>query len=759
MKKTLPIARIALLCGFWCCTLQALLVGQQPPSEKYPPAGAPPVTVRPQQNIDSEPLRMSREQIRQFQVLQQNQQQGGPPRIHRLTDSSLPNLSAVVDTSPQNSNIQQTAFVQENSQLLPGGQPQQTGAPQQELAAPIVPEVHRGGPPIVDSQQFKSLEGTNTSADTAGENLLESQTPALDATGSFGGSTLPAIPAAPQNSTTAEADGRLPAMDALGNVATPEITWANQETQPANFEDAGETPTTSLPPVQLAGQPAGDFNQGGEQLSYAESDNIRVLASAPAIEVLGSGPKSIGIGKTSTFQVKTTNQSQMDSNRIQVQCRLPRWVEISNIITTDGHREVVQEGDGFLVTWVLPRLGGGQSQQMSIDVIPNRAEAFDLALEWQMEKSLDSGRVVVTEPRLEMLISGSDEVQFGDKALYDVTVKNVGTGTAENVQVMLSEALGGARANLNDIAPGANRQFQVELSARTPGELELLAMAVGDANLRTSASRKVIVRRAQLEIGLVAPEIKYAGTVAKYQVQVRNSGDALAQDVTATLNLPTGVKYLSGLNGADVTTNTLQWGVGNLAPGENRTFEINCQMNAAGNVKVDAGARGNNQLVAATEATTRVETVADLVLSVVDPKGPLPTGEPITYTITIKNRGSRAARNVDLAMLFSKGIEPTSAEGLEYRTEPGQVQFSSIGSIEPGQEISVKVVAKPLAAGTHQFRAQLKCTEADSDEVAQGTTKFYGKTIQQTTPARPASSQNQFDSGSFNGGSFNGGGQ
>ena len=44
--------------------------------------------------------------------------------------------------------------------------------------------------------------------------------------------------------------------------------------------------------------------------------------------------------------------------------------------------------------------------------------------------------------------------------------------------------------------------------------------------------------------------------------------------------------------------------------------------------------------------------------------------------------------------------------------------------------MTVKVTAEAMKAGTHIFRAQLTCDESDSREVAEGTTRFFGETIQ-----------------------------
>jgi hypothetical protein len=80
-------------------------------------------------------------------------------------------------------------------------------------------------------------------------------------------------------------------------------------------------------------------------------------------------------------------------------------------------------------------------------------------------------------------------------------------------------------------------------------------------------------------------------------------------------------------------------------------------------------------------------------------------------------------------MQFSDGIEPKKASGLEYKIVPGQVLFTPISQIDPGQQMSFKVIAQPMKSGTHVFRAQLTCEQADSREIAEGTTKFFGDDV------------------------------
>ena len=317
---------------------------------------------------------------------------------------------------------------------------------------------------------------------------------------------------------------------------------------------------------------------------------------------------------------------------------------------------------------------------------------------------------------------------------------------------MLPEALGGERATLGLIPPGKEKHFQVELLARAAGDLNLVATAAAEGNLKAEAEQALIVRRAALELSMTGPALKYAGGVSKYSVTLTNTGDATATELDAGVALPSGVKYLKGIDAASLFDRGVRWPIGSLAPGESRNYEFFCQMETSGDLKLEVGARGKNDLAASAEMKTTVETVADLVLSVADLKGPLPTGEEVPYTIKIRNRGSKAAKGVNLVMHFSDGIEPQSAKGLEHQIGPGKVVFSPISRIDPGQEMTFEVMAEANKSGTHIFRAQLTCKESDSHEVAEGTTRYFGDSIDppaMLNESRSANTQDQLDGNSF----------
>ncbi len=465
-----------------------------------------------------------------------------------------------------------------------------------------------------------------------------------------------------------------------------------------------------------------------------------VSLATPGIQVLAFGPGSIGINKVATYKVTVTNDSDLGAETIRIGIDIPESIELQNINVTTGHHEITNGVDQHRLVWTVDQLAARSTQTIAINAIPRTAEPFEMGVEWSFAPQVGTTHVQVTQPRLEMKISGPTELLFGEKAIYDVTISNPGTGQAEQVSVALPEALGGERTMIGDIPAGGERRFNVELLARTAGELLLAATAFGDGDIKATANHDILVRRANLNISMAGPTLKYAGSQSRYTVTIANDGDATAAEVMAVMALPTGVRYLNGVNDAQTSDGGLKWNVGTITAGDRKTFDLNCQLDAAGSLLFQAGARGSGDLAATCECQTQVDTIADLVLSVEDPQGPLPTGENVSYKLHVKNRGTRTANGVVVVMQFSEGIEPTKADGFKNKIATGQVVFEPISRIEPGQEIVLNVQASAIKSGNHVFRAQLTCDENDSREISEGTTRFFGddnglEGVQITVPA------------------------
>jgi hypothetical protein len=108
-----------------------------------------------------------------------------------------------------------------------------------------------------------------------------------------------------------------------------------------------------------------------------------------------------------------------------------------------------------------------------------------------------------------------------------------------------------------------------------------------------------------------------------------------------------------------------------------------------------------------------------------DPSGPVAVGEQAVYEIRVQNRGASAAKDVNIAALFSKGLEPEQVEGAMNTVADGRVTFRTIEELQAGREIVLRIRAQATEAGTHVFRAEVLCRDLEIQLAAEETTRFY----------------------------------
>lgn len=467
-----------------------------------------------------------------------------------------------------------------------------------------------------------------------------------------------------------------------------------------------------------------------------EAPQMGFEAVGPTLRVETVGPRSISINKPSIYQIRIHNSGNIEAKGINIAASFPEFIELLSARPTAGTHDHTPDDPKGRLKWRIDNLPAGQSETLAINLTPRQAQLFDLQVEWSTDPIRGFSTIEITEPKLEMKIAGPSDVLYGEKAIYTITIRNPGTGIAEDVEIMLSEELGGQRAAVGDIQPSSERSFEVELIPGEAGNLQLEAFATAD-NLEHSVAKEIMVRRAVLEVDAQGPPAVYAENTCTYNLVVRNTGDAIARDVIAATVLPTGATYVSGIEGAEQVDSGLRWAIGALAPGTEREFQIKCVLHQPGDLRLEAGVRGAGDLAATNVVNTRVEALADLVLSVEDPKGPLPIEQEMVYTLRVRNRGTKAAYNIQLAMQFSEGIEPINASGVEFRIEPGQITFRELAKIDVGQEVLIKVVANASQPGTKRFRAILNGTDPKTEESVMGTTKFFGSEITTSVANQP----------------------
>lgn len=487
-----------------------------------------------------------------------------------------------------------------------------------------------------------------------------------------------------------------------------------------------------------------------KQPSKSARNSITRSYEQPLIVSHVEGPKTIMVGREASYQVTLENKSKVDAEDISASVRIPEWAELVDVISTSGAVERGQEGnDGDVLNWQIREIAAKSSATLRMRLIPRSGRPLKLSVQWSQAPMHSETTIEVQEPKIEVDLSGPQEVLFGQPQRYRLILKNPGTGVANHVEVQLIPPGGDKQSATNQVIgslqPGEVKEIEIELTAREAGELVMQASVVADGGLSDQTVKKVLCRKPELAVDWRGPETKYAGTVSAYYIRVQNPGSATTEPVTVTVELPKGAQFVSASEGHsfDQHGKTVSWQLAGLSVDEAQYLQIRCQLDSPGLNQFNVTAQIESGKLSDTKVIqTQIVALADLKLEVTDPQGPLPLGDSALYEIRIQNRGTSAAKGINVTGLFSAGIEPVSIEGAQYTERDGRVTFHPIKSLPAGKEVVLRIRAKADQAGTHIFRAEVACQDLDIKLAAEETTRFYKDEFRWEDGQTPYSAEN-----------------
>jgi uncharacterized repeat protein (TIGR01451 family) len=539
----------------------------------------------------------------------------------------------------------------------------------------------------------------------------------------------------PAEPTPASIEPQTVADDAFGPPVEEPLAEEIPTLAQPSVETSDPNRTLNEPRVARA-VPRAEFAPAVQEPSAAETPAVEdqdtvMMLNSPVLSVEAAGPRTVRVGQEAEFIVKIHNAGTAADN-VVVTVDVPEHAEVAAAHASSGAVPVANTtGAHGPLEWQIPRLEGNRGETLNLTLVPRKSDPLGLAVRFSYTPEASQLSVEVQEAKLEMAVSGPNDVLYGETKIYRLTLSNPGNGDAENVVItLLPVGDGGATAShkLGTLRAGESRNVEVELTARQAGSITIKAQAFADHGLRSEAAEQVFVRRASLQVGVEAPRVTFAGTAGTYRVTVVNSGDASASDVNVAAMLPPDAKYLASSAGGqyDSQQGKVTWTVGNLAPGTERSFDLKCSLATPGDNRMQFVASAEGNLSSSAASTTQVEALADLKIELRDPQGPVAVGNEAVYELVIRNRGSAAAHNVDLVAFFSEGLEATTVDGGGHEIATGQVIFKPILTIGAGETITFKVHAQADREGHHVFRCELFCESLHTKLAAEEATFFYG---------------------------------
>jgi uncharacterized repeat protein (TIGR01451 family) len=341
-----------------------------------------------------------------------------------------------------------------------------------------------------------------------------------------------------------------------------------------------------------------------------------------------------------------------------------------------------------------------------------------------------------------------DPVSFGGTVLYSVPVGNRGPGTATAVTVTAelppgasfqeagssgSCAAAGATVTctLSTLPPDSGAALGVLVTVTTPDPLSVTFTASAadpDRDPSNNSQMETTAVTAEADLSLdFAPVfgVVYAGQRFFLGVQLFNRGPAPATGVTTTLRFPAGLTASLATCVPDGTGSVCTSAGGELPPLAGGAMLVDVLATAAGDYTVSGSVTADQpDPLPATNTDSvafSVMPAADLAVAVAESADPSRAGQPLVYTVTVRNNGPSPASAVSLSdewsAVVSGGIELVSVDASQGEctvSAPGRFACA-LGTLAPGASATATLRLQPRGVGSVTNQAQVTSAEYDGD--------------------------------------------
>jgi len=302
---------------------------------------------------------------------------------------------------------------------------------------------------------------------------------------------------------------------------------------------------------------------------------------------------------------------------------------------------------------------------------------------------------------------------LSDHPLHNVTVKDripQNLVFKDSTPEMVATPEGRISWSLGTLEPKASRIISVTAFASGSGSISSCAEVTYDRAMCAS----IDIVQPNLTVKKDAPSQTLVCDRIPINYVVTNNGSGHACDIVIEDKLPEGLMTSDGKD-------TVKFNLASLGPGQSHTFEVVVDASKPGKYSSSAIASSRNLRV---ESNTAMTAVSQPVLTI-SQSGPSKeyVGRPITYDITITNKGDGIAKDtlVEAWLPDDVRFESATESGKFTRSSPGKVTWN-LGTVGPNESRKVSLTFLPDQSGSIGARVVAKAYCADSVTYSAETT-------------------------------------
>ncbi|HEB12944.1 MAG TPA: DUF11 domain-containing protein [Actinobacteria bacterium] len=220
------------------------------------------------------------------------------------------------------------------------------------------------------------------------------------------------------------------------------------------------------------------------------------------------------------------------------------------------------------------------------------------------------------------------------------------------------------------------------------------------------------------------------GGTSQYYIRVYNNGKNKLTNVKVTDSLPGSFKFLSSSSGKS------SWRLGTLPAGTSKTVWLVAKPGEVGKSfmnratvtakEISGGVSDSAYTDVVDEAATAAAGGYALAVSKTDNVNSVRVGNKVTYTITVKNQGTKALTNLTFKDWMPSGITYRNSTTTISRLSSGVYTWTT-AKLDAGESRSYRVVTTAQKRGTWTNTVSVKADEIPADKLATEKTQILGE--------------------------------
>jgi uncharacterized repeat protein (TIGR01451 family) len=481
---------------------------------------------------------------------------------------------------------------------------------------------------------------------------------------------------------------------------------------------------------------------------------------SPIVSLHVRAPATSGPGQEIDYRILVENRSQAAAHHVVVRAPLPA----NAVFVRASPEPTSREGQ---VVWELDTLQTGASKELLLTLKPSDAADVDVTARVQFEHG-ESVRTHIgaiaplplpTSPAapnpmppaaaplpagpkaaLRLRKTGPAQAPLNDILQFQLEVKNVGTADAVNVEVRDTLPSGlqhlpraGEQAGNNltwpavTLRPGGTWKTEYSAIAKEVGEQENVAQVTAGDGLRERATWKVRVHEPKLTVAVTRPQKALLNVPTKYEITISNSGAVALSGVEVFDELPEGAAFVGASDGGRLQDGRIHWLLGEAPASRSRSVTVELKVAKEGEITNRVTVKADRGITASAEAKTQFEGAAGIHVEI-GAKDKLPVGGEGDYVIRVMNRGTGAAKNVQVIAVVPDQIQVITKEGpTDARQEKQTFTFEPLAVLAAGGETTYKIHVRAVRAGEVKLIVELKSDELNPPLHEEELTTIFGE--------------------------------